>query len=37
MNLLSYIATIYEEKYYPVKTPTLSEVFSLGKGELQLD
>jgi len=37
LNLLSEMATVYEEEFYPVKTPTLSEILSLKMGELQLD
>ena len=37
LNLLSEMATVYEEEYYPVKSPTLSEILLLRMGELQLD
>ncbi len=37
LNLLSEMATVYEEEFYPVKSPTLSEILLLRMGELQLD
>jgi len=37
LDLLSEMATVYEEEFYPVKPPTLPEILKLRMGERNLD